>query len=40
MPKPKGVPKGGSKFAAYFTTKTGRKVYAKDYGYKAWPIGG
>lgn len=26
-------------FAAYFTTKNGTRIYAKDYGHKAWPIG-
>lgn len=26
-------------FATYFTTKNGVRIYAKDYGYKCWPIG-
>lgn len=28
----------GVHFAKYFTTKDGRKVWAEDYGYDAWPI--
>lgn len=24
---------------AYFTTRNGRRIYAKDYGHKCWPIG-
>jgi hypothetical protein len=27
------------KFRAYFTTKNGKKIYAKDYGHPCWPIG-
>jgi hypothetical protein len=23
----------------YFTSKSGKRFYAKDYGYKCWPIG-
>lgn len=23
----------------YFTTKDGRRIWAEDYGYSAWPIG-
>jgi len=39
MPKPKGKPsKGGGTVRPYFTTKNGRKIWAKDYGYKGWPI--
>jgi hypothetical protein len=26
-------------FGAYFTSKKGKRFYAADYGYKAWPIG-
>jgi hypothetical protein len=26
-------------YRAYFTTRSGRRVYASDYGHKAWPIG-
>jgi hypothetical protein len=26
-------------FRPYFTTKNGRRIYAKDYGHKSWPIG-
>ena len=25
-------------FAAYITLKNGKRLYAKDYGYKAWPL--
>ena len=24
---------------AFFTTKNGKRIYAKDYGYQGWPIG-
>lgn len=23
----------------YFTTRNGKRIYARDYGYQAWPIG-
>lgn len=26
-------------FRAWKTLKDGRRIYAKDYGYKAWPMG-
>ena len=26
-------------FVAWITLKDGTRIYAKDYGYKAWPIG-
>lgn len=32
-------PRNGFIPRAYFTTRNGRRVYAKDYGYKCWPIG-
>ena len=35
-------PKGQKRaviFRAWKTLKDGTKIYAKDYGYKAWPIG-
>jgi hypothetical protein len=28
-----------SDIVAYFTTKDGRRVYAREYGYRGWPIG-
>ena len=28
------------KFVAYFTTRNGRRIYARDYGYQGWPIPG
>ncbi len=34
--------RGGSRrgtYRTYFTTRNGRRVYARDYGHKAWPIG-
>ncbi|MEX0701653.1 MAG: hypothetical protein WD069_06100 [Planctomycetales bacterium] len=30
---------GAGNVRPYFTTRNGRKVWAKDYGYKGWPIG-
>ena len=27
------------RLVAYFTTRNGRRIYASEYGYKAWPIG-
>jgi hypothetical protein len=29
-----------AKLRTWFTTRNGRRIYAADYGYKAWPIGG
>ena len=34
---PKGKYPG---FVAWITLKDGRRIYAKDYGYKGFPIGG
>jgi len=32
--------RGGSKaFRPYFTTRNGRRIHARDYGHRAWPIG-
>lgn len=31
--------KGGSGGVAWITLKTGKRIYAKDYGYKCFPIG-
>lgn len=31
---------GDGNLRASFTTRKGNTFYAKDYGYKAWPIGG
>lgn len=39
--KPPPPGKGGSSnIRAYFTTRKGEKIWAKDYGYEGWPIGG
>ncbi|HEX4952602.1 MAG TPA: hypothetical protein VF017_04300 [Thermoanaerobaculia bacterium] len=27
-------------FRAYITLRNGKRLYASDYGYKAWPVGG
>jgi hypothetical protein len=36
----KKSPKGKSGgFVAWITLKNGKKIYAKDYGYKGFPIG-
>jgi hypothetical protein len=33
------VPKGYRLiFRAWYTTKSGKRVYARDYGHKAWPL--
>jgi hypothetical protein len=38
---PQGQPrKRQGQGRAYFTSKSGKRFYAKDYGYKCWPIGG
>jgi len=34
---PKSVKRPG--FVAWRTLKDGTRIYAKDYGYKGWPIG-
>ncbi len=32
--------RNAKRFRAWFTTRRGRRIYAKDYGYKGWPIRG
>lgn len=44
MAEPKPNPKGPSgstptTHRPYFTSKKGKRFYAKDYGYKSWPFG-
>ena len=42
MTTPKKYPKGPKRptfFRPWKTLKDGTKIYAKDYGYKAWPMG-
>jgi len=31
--------RGAGVHRAYFTTRNGRRIYARDYGYHGWPIG-
>jgi hypothetical protein len=31
--------RGSGNYRAYFTTRNGRRIYAVDYGYRAWPFG-
>jgi hypothetical protein len=38
MNKLKKVPKGKRPIFRAWILKDGKKLYAKDYGYKAWPI--
>ncbi len=33
-----GGRRGSGNCRAFFTTRNGRRVYARDYGYKCWPI--
>jgi len=39
MATPKGNAKSGPKFTTRITTRSGKVIYAKDYGLKAFPIG-
>lgn len=36
---PKKNSQGGPVYVAWITLKNGKKIYAKDYGYKGFPIG-
>ena len=36
--RPRRKVKRGVIHRPYFTTRNGRRIYARDYGYKSWPI--
>jgi hypothetical protein len=38
-PKTVNLPEKSDGFATFFTSKKGKRFYAKDYGHKVWPIG-